>query len=40
MAVQVLDVDGPMVPENQGNRTQDLVFVNAKTFLAPDAEHV
>ena len=39
MAVKVLGVDGPMLPENQGNLTQDWVCVNAKTFLAADAEH-
>ena len=38
LAVKVVGVDGPMVAEHAGNRTQDFVFVNAKTFLAPDAE--
>ncbi len=39
MAVKFVGVNGPMVPENVGQVTQDFVFVNAKTFLAPDAEH-
>jgi hypothetical protein len=39
MAIKFVGVDGPMLPENQGNRTQDFVFVNAKTFPIPDAEH-
>ena len=38
MAVKFVGVAGPMLPENAGNRTQDFVFVNAKTFLTPDAE--
>ncbi len=38
MAVKVVGVDGPMVPENLGRVTQDFVLVNAKSFLAPDAE--
>ena len=39
MAVKFVGVEGPMVPENLGEVTQDFVFVNAKSFLAPDAEH-
>ena len=38
MAVKFVGVDGPMLPENAGHRTQDFVFVNSKVFLAPDAE--
>ena len=39
MAIKFVGVDGTMLPENQGNRTQDFVFVNAKSFPMPDAEH-
>ena len=39
MAVKVVGVDGPMLPEHAGRRTQDFVFVNGKTFPVPDAEH-
>jgi catalase len=39
MAVKVVGIEGmEMGPENAGKSTQDFVFVNAKTFGAPDAK--
>ncbi len=39
MAVKIVGIEGmEMVAENAGQSTQDFVFVNAKTFGAPDAK--
>jgi catalase len=37
LAVKVIGLYGEMLPENQGNITQDFVTVNAKDFGVPDA---
>lgn len=36
LAVKILDVEGEMLPLNQGHNTQDFVCVNSKVFGAPD----
>ncbi len=38
LAWKVLNVPGEMLPENEGNTTQDFVFVNGKAFPAKDAQ--
>lgn len=37
VAIKLLGVDGPMVSGHEGQVTQDLVMINAKSFPSPDA---
>nr|MBA3324252.1 catalase family protein [Paracoccaceae bacterium] len=38
MVLKVLDVDGPMLPAHEGERTQDFVLDTGKAFIVSDAK--
>jgi hypothetical protein len=38
LALKILDVDGERLPDSGGEKTQNLILVNAPAFAAPDAK--